>query len=482
MLHYAYKWFLLEIDAYIAVLTELRRQLSNAFTAISIGLVRLFLLLLKRTVSIVKNWFKENHIHDWLKTVLHGAYFIVFEDLYLFLYVLHFFRAFLTLVSYFTDQDNKNLVEVTKFLYALFKIFISVLMLTFMLVLMAHGLAPLATLSYQAIKILFRIYTFFRFAISAITLGFSYYQLKTCHNDSDHDWLKANYQGNVKKHFEILVVAIPITVLLTLVSVGIVAGSWFWFMLGLASLFLLFDMAKAIYYHIYRFKIPEPEVAMLAQQNPFINVLMNDYYYRKCRSGRLEIDNIESNRIYLLKEIVVKISQLQAKLAASRFGFFSERSKLEKKIEGLKQVASDLLMDDYKKNEKLRENLVNALHKDYKSFIASSNVQGLIPNEQIENLINEFRDHSDGSIFDELMHARDRFKKKFSQKDMTYSQPFKQSFFKSKGDCEDILNACEVFKDLQQKTKETDMDTNAPVTSLENTDASLALASRFMLV
>ncbi len=309
---------------------------------------------------------------------------------------------------------------------------------------------PLATMSYQAIKILFRIYTFSRFAISVITLGFSYYQLKNCNKDSDHDWLKANYRGNLKKHFEILVVAIPITVLFTLVSLGIVTGPWFWIMLGLASLFLIFYMAKAIYYHINRCKIPEPEVAKLTQQNPFIKVSINYYCYRKCRSGRLEIDNIESNRIYLLKEIVVKIRQLQAKLAyhsASQFGFFSEKSKLEKKIEGLKQVASHLLMDNYEKNEIVHENLVNALQKDYQSFIATKNVRGLIPKEQIENLINEIKDHSsDGSIFDELLYARDRFKEKFSQKDMTYSQFFKQSFFKSKGDCEDILNAYEAFK------------------------------------
>lgn len=458
MLRYAYEWFLLEIDAYIAVLNEWRRRTFHAFTTISISLARLFLLLLKRTVCIVKNWFKENKIDEWLKTVLHGMYLTVFEDLYIFLYVLHFFRAFLTLIKYFIEQDNKNLVEVTKLLYALFKVFISVLMLILMLLLIAHGMAPLATMSYQAIKILFRIYTFSKFAISVITLGFSYYQLKTCNKGPDHDWLRANYQSNVKKHFEILVVTIPMTVLLTLVSFGVVAGPWLWILLGLATLFLVFDMAKAIYYHLNKCAIPEPEVATLTQQNSFINVSMKDYYYRKCRSGRLEIDNIENNRIYLLKEIVVKIMELRTKFthhSASRFGFFSETAKLQKKIEGLKQMASHLLMDDYKENERLRDELVKALKKDYLNFIATKNVQGLIYQEQIENLINEFNDHSSNeNIFDELLYARDRIKKKFNQKDMTYSQSFKQSFFKSKGDCEDILDACELFKELQQKANE----------------------------
>ncbi len=95
MLHYAYKWFLLEINAYIAALNEFRRQIFNAFTAISIVLVCLFLLLLTRAVCIVKNWLKENDINDWLKTVLHGAYFIVFEDLYLFTICTPFFQVVL---------------------------------------------------------------------------------------------------------------------------------------------------------------------------------------------------------------------------------------------------------------------------------------------------------------------------------------------------------------------------------------------------
>lgn len=454
---------------------------SNPFipTKDYISLWRLILYILKRLSSAGKNWLKEDKVYTWLKFILHGTYLIALESIYLFIYILHFFRAFLTLIKYFSDQDNKNLVEAYKFMYACFKIFISLLMLAFIGVMIAHGVSPFNIITYQHFKILFYLYSNSKLVISAITLGLSYRKTKNYNNHTDHAWLKENYRNNIKKHLDILFVAGPITISLLLISLGVVTGPGFYVALGVASLFLLIDAVKAIYYYKNPNKVAEPEAATLNQQNPFINVSINDYYYRKCRCSRLEIDNIERNRIYLLKEIVVKIRQLQAKLTASRVGFFSERSKLEKKIEGLKQVASHLFRDDYKKNEIIRESLVNALQKDYQRFKVTRHARGLLSNSQIENLINEFKDHSsDGSIFNELLHARDRFKEKFSQKNMTYSQSFKQSFFKSKGDCEDILNAYEVFKELQQKSDEK----ATCETNVENTDVTLALTNRFMLV
>lgn len=62
---------------------------------------------------------------------------------------------------------------------------------------------------------------------------------------------------------------------------------------------------------------------------------------------------------------------------------------------------------------------------------------------------------------------------------MTYSQSFKQSFFKSKGDCEDILDACELFKELQKKANET---AAMHQTNVENPGRILALTTSFMLV
>ncbi|MGC1854481.1 MAG: hypothetical protein WA659_03815 [Candidatus Aquirickettsiella sp.] len=436
-------WFLLELEKHVAALKKLLRRIINALTSISVSLGRLILLLLKRTVSIIKNWLKENKIDEWLKTILHGSYISVFEGLYIFLYILHFFRAFLTLINYFTDQDNKNLVEVTKFLYACFKVFISLLMLTFMIMLMAHGVAPLGLMAYQHIKTLFRIYTFSKFAISFITLGFSFYKYKTCDDSLEQSWLKAHYKNNTKKHFEILLVVVPITLVLTIVGFGLATGPWFWIMIGIASFFLLVDMGKAIYYYVKRGDVPEPEMAILQQQNAFIDISNKDYYYRKCRIGRLKSVDPEANRIYLLKEIVVKIIQLQTKLKNRSFSsvnFFSEKPKILEKIEGLKQLASTLLTDDYEVNKTVLDHLFNALHKDYKNL--NKKDKTLIPKRHIENFINEAKDiSSQGTIVDELLHARDRLK----EKGILYSQAFRQSFFRKKADCEDISDACQAF-------------------------------------
>src|SRR5436190_3154243 len=256
------EWLLLKIELSIAILNELRLRMFNALT-VSIALARLILQLLKRTIGIIKNWLKETRIEDWFKAILHGSFLIVFEGLYIFLYALHFFRAFLTLVDFFTDQDNKNLVEIYKFLYAGSKVMISILMLAFLVVMIAHGFAPLSMIAYEHIKILFRVYTFSKFALNFITLSFSFYQLKTCDNNPEHDWLKAQYKANFKKHVEILLVGGLITLTLTLMSLGLVSGPWLWVMIVAASILLLFDMAKAIYYHINSCKIPEPELEKL---------------------------------------------------------------------------------------------------------------------------------------------------------------------------------------------------------------------------
>ena len=455
MLEYPYGWFFIKIAKYIADLDKLLKQIINSFMAISIGFSRLFLLLLKRMVCIVKNWLKENKIEEWLKSILHGAYLTVFEDLYLFLYVLHFFRAFLTLIDYFSDQDNKNLVEVTKFFYALFKVFISLLMLSFMLILMVHGLAPLSTMPYQIIKLLFRTYTFSKFAINLISLGFSYYQLRTHNEDADHNWLRANYRANLKKNFEILVVAIPITVLLTLVSFGIASGPWFWIMVGLASLFLIVDMAKAIYYYINPYKIPEPRVGSLSQKNSFFDVSEKNFYYIKGRSGSLLENKTDDNRIYLLKEILVKIMQLEGKLAnhsVSSFGFFSENKKIEKKIEGLQCLASSLLTEE--KKDEIYSKLQYALRDDAVEALNGDRLL-LLPKEKIRNLTHPSQTNSSSNVSDleTLLNPSKNNKKKIDLGEL--KQPFEQSFFKKLGDCGELYKACQRFDELRKSEKKT---------------------------
>lgn len=455
------EWFLLEVEKTIAqleaflALKNLRRLISHFlfqlqqlyFSITSISLWRLILLVLKRIGSIIKTWLKEHKVDEWLKVFLHGAYLSAFEDLYLFIYILHFSRAFLTLINYFTDQDNKNLVEVTKFLYACFKVFISLLMLTFMIGMMAHGVAPFSLMAYQHIKILFYCYSFSKLAISLITLGFSFYKFKLCDDSPEQAWLKENYRNNAKKHFEILLVAVPIMLVLTLVSCGLATGPWLWVMLGIASIFLVIDIAKAIYYYVKKNDIPEPKVVTVAQGNSFIDISVNDYYYRKCRTARLENDNFQANQIYLLKEIIVKILRLQTQLTScSRFNFFSEKPKIQEKIKELKQLANTLLIDDYESNEKVLNNVFNDLQKDYKDLKESDKT--LIPKAQIENFINEFNDNSsEETIFDELLHPRVGYR----TKDIVCSQSFRQSFFRKIGDCEDINAACQEFRKLSPK-------------------------------
>ena len=146
-------WFLLRIAIYITqlkiwlALNELRclilqclfsllQEIIKAFSSITGW--RLILQVMKRIGCIVKTGLKY-----------------IFLDLPVpaleFLYILHFARAFLTLVDFFQASDNKNLVEITKFLYACFKIVISLVMLSFLIVLLVHGMAPLGLVAYAQI-------------------------------------------------------------------------------------------------------------------------------------------------------------------------------------------------------------------------------------------------------------------------------------------------------------------------------------------
>ena len=219
---------------------------------------------------------------------------------------------------------------------------------------------------------MFRVYTFSKFGISLLTLGFSYYKTKSCRNDAEYAWLQAQYQANIQKHTHILVLGTLITGLLTLVSVvgfglgpiGLAAA------IVLGACLLIVDIAKAIYFYKNGCIIPQPMVGSLEQKNSLIDFSTNDYYYRKCRSGRLyEINNpkdYEANKIYLLKEIVVKIIQLETKLknnSVSRFGFFSEKPKIQKKIDGLIRVGNSLLSDDYIENEALFNTVITSLRE-----------------------------------------------------------------------------------------------------------------------
>lgn len=464
------EWFLLEFEiaqfeAYLA-LEKLRRlksailfQLQEMYRSIaSISLWRLILLVLKRFGSITKNWLKENKIDEWLKAILHGAYLGAFEGLYIFLYFLHFFRAFLTIIDYFSDQGNKNLVEVTKFLYAVVKVLISLLMLAFMIVMLAHGIAFLSLALYHNIKIFFLIYSLSKLAISFFTLGFSFINYKNANSALDQVWLKKQYENNLKKHREILIVAVPITLVLSLLSLGLVSGPWFWVMLGIASIFLIIDITKAIYYYVKGSGVPEPAVAQLPQENAFIDVANNNYYYRKCRTARLTNNNPEGNRIFLLKEVIVKIIQLQTKLennSTSRFWFFSEKAKIQKKIDGLIQDAQELLKDKPDKIALIIQ-LSVSFQEDLSEIKDDPKTVGIVQ-EYIRGLKNQLqvpRQGDDSSVKLNLNNKNNKlwkliFTEETGKESIPKSQAFQQSFFRKKGDCEDIHDACQVL--LEQK-------------------------------
>jgi hypothetical protein len=218
---------------------------------------------------------------------------------------------------------------------------------------------------------------------------------------------------------------------------------------ALASIFLIIDMVKAIYYYAKGSSVPEPVVAQLPQQNAFFNDENNNYYYRKCRTARLKNNDPEGNRIYLLKETIVKIFQLKIKLkncSSSRLNFFSEKPKILEKIEGLKQLAGTLLEDEGENNTTLFNKVLNALQEDVSE---NKNNKTSISKEAIENFINEIKENVEITILDEILYARDMLGKK----NIIPSQLFKQSFFKKTGACEDILRAYLSYgKMLEQQT------------------------------
>lgn len=443
---------LLSVEYYIAqlevflVLEKLRRFINHSlyqfqkivhFIA-SIAIWRLFLLVLKRIMGIVKTGLK---------------YFLIELPVPAleFLYVLHFGRAFLTVIDFFQDRDNKNLVEIIKFLYACFKVFISLLIINVLVILLIQGVLPLGLTAYTYIKILFRIYTFSKFGISLLALGFSYYKIKSYSDDVEHAWLKANYQANAQKHMHILVLGTPIVTLLTVVSVfgaglgpiGLAVA------IVLASLLLALDIAKAIYFYSHPCIIPEPSIGDLIQQNSLIDFSSKDYYFRKCRIARLSKHNLEANQIYLLKEIIVKIAQLQTKLkncSSLYYNFFSEKSKIKEKIFGLIHEGNSLLCEEDEANQAILEEVIEALRKDYRNIKDSKTIKTLIDKDRIENFINKLKESNSAKVNQVTCLGKLLLVKKSVRKSIPEnlnSQRFQQSLSRKLADSKDLAIACQ---------------------------------------
>jgi hypothetical protein len=409
----------------------------------SISLWRLIILVLKRIGSLIKSWLKDHKVVDWLRIILHGAYLSAFETLYFFIYILHLFRAFLTLIKYFTDQDNKNLVEVYKFLLACFKVFISLVMLAFMMIMMVNGIYPFGLIAYQYIKTIFYIYTYSKTSVSLLTLVFSFYKLKTYDDNLEHAWEKENYKSNTKKHLEILLVSVPLMILLTLVSSGIVAGPLFYVTLGIASVFFVIDVLKAIYYYKYPTDIPYPK--NLPQKNPFIKLSSKDYYWRKCRDARLS-ENYDNDNRFLLGEILIKIQCLN-----TNAHFFFEKSKIEEKIKFLTEQFISLLLDriglsNYQAVTERLTQLIKYLKKSKEEAATDEDKRLLLLSEDVmDNVINgveKLRNNFNNQKED--MNCEKVLRLVYTQPKIGYLLPAttRQSFFRRTGDCEDIERAC----------------------------------------
>lgn len=460
------EWFLLEIDKQIAqirallVLNELRKKivaffllkLHSIFSAITrIAFLRLLFLLLKRFIAIIKSALKYFFISLPIPALE-------------FLYVLHFARAFLRIISFFSEVNNKNSGEIIKLLLSVFKVFISLLMVSLLIVATVYGGSPLFLLSlpvYGTLKTIFRVYSGTKCLISLITLIGTYYRRewvsKKRGNNAEDDWLREQYKDNYYKHLPIFFIGLSTTILLSVLSFVGFSGLGpvgFIIIIVLACSLLMIDIVKSIYDFHYSTKVPEPTIGSLKQKNSFIDFSYKDYYYRKCRVARLiEVNqpkDYETNRIYLLKEIVVKILSLEDKLkkcSSSRFNFFSENKKIQEKIEGLKQMASTLLTDDYIKNTSIKSAVLNALNEDYKNL--NEDNKTLIPKEILEKFIKEAKE-SDETILGELLHARDRMR----EKPISLSKWFHFHFSQKISDCEDIHKAWEKLEQERGKLEQ----------------------------
>lgn len=475
------EWFLCEVNRLIGHikalinLSRLRRLIRHSivslvriFTAIaSISFLRLLFLLLKRLVSIVKSALR---------------YFFI--DLPIpaleFLYVLHFVRAFLRLISYFSELNNKNSAEMTKFLLSCFKIFISLLILALLITTSLYGIAPMSLAIYGSMKTSFRIYSGSKFIISLGTLLTSCYRRefisKKYGNHLEDAWLRAQYKDNYWKHLPILFIGLATTILLSLLSFMGIAGLGsvgFIVVIVLACGFLLIDIIKSIYDACHSAKVPEPEIASLSQKNSFIDYSFKDYYYRKCRVARLcqGKEHLIENKVYLLKEIVVKIIQLRTQLArytrhqAHFFSsFFSEQQKIEQKISGLIQEGAGLLHNDWQENIGLFKLIINALEQDYKNIKAIDKmlIAPAALKLQLNYLINDKNFNGTSLMKNDILNTLWRIglgrDKVIEAKNKTHTPCFNQSFFRKIGDCEDIAIACKALKTLEHDHKTSGQD------------------------
>lgn len=258
---------------------------------ISISFWRLTFYVLKRLISIIK-------VIDKLKLQS-----LSMPSMFIF-YVLHFSRAILRIVDYFYNVKNKNLGATTQLLFAFFKVFISVVMLISVL---CFNL-PLINVLLSA----FLIYSYLKLIRSLIIFGFSCYYLRCLNNSPrlENQWSKNHYKDNLKYNSSVLIFSLAFAILTILFLNGALAGGGLMTVGVLLCIVTVLDIGISIYGHFFYTVIPEPKPVAQTPVNSLIDASRHDYYYRKCRAASLTTDN-QANKIYLLKECVVKITILK---------------------------------------------------------------------------------------------------------------------------------------------------------------------------
>lgn len=341
---------------------------------ISISFWRLTFYVLKRLISIIK-------VIDKLKLQS-----LSIPGTFIF-YVLHFFRAILRIVDYFYSVKNKNLGATTQLLFAFFKIFISIAMLVSVL---CFNL-PLISVLLSA----FLAYSYLKLIRSVIIFGFSCYYLKRASDDStrpENQWSKNYYKDNLKYNSSVLVFGVAFTILTILFLNGVLAGGWLAAVGALLCVVTVLDIGISIYGYFFYTVIPEPRPASQTPVNSLIDVSYHDYYYRKCRSASLTTDN-QANKIYLLKECIVKIillknklRYLQARRAPIFLSFFSEEKKIKIKIEGLNRLVASQLGVNLQTNVTLLLNVIRSLEEDDKKLGKENACRRLIEKHELAYL------------------------------------------------------------------------------------------------
>lgn len=201
-------------------------------------------------------------------------------------------------------------------------------------------------------------------------LGALFYQRYQCRHDPN---LKAEYDTNIKKFAGLFIVW-----LLVLASVSVPfflpSALALGFVAGFLSACNLYDSVKSIYDYFDKTKVADPTPDNLEPKNSLEENGAWCYYgtgfipYLKTFSSNLNTSSVstlvETNHIYLIKEVLIYVKALENKL--SQFSF--EQAKRENKIEYTLFGLAETLKNNGKNDEKYFIDIVKkgilALDKD----------------------------------------------------------------------------------------------------------------------